>query len=130
MSSVLAPSKTRGKPLMAEEGRHISDEAEQALYCRLGRGTSDRRQRDFMGKKMKLALPLLSVALFCVIPALAEDLTGQIKKAVEKITLDQPGTKPFHLKADKCRALSVTRTRTAQEWWRYGGNLRPVGGVR
>jgi hypothetical protein len=32
--------------------------------------------------------------------ARADGLTGQVKKAVEKITLDQPGTKPFHLKAE------------------------------
>ena len=35
----------------------------------------------------------------------AEDLTGQVKKAVEKSTLDQQGTKPFHLKASYAPSL-------------------------
>src|SRR5215469_7488951 len=29
----------------------------------------------------------------------AEDLSGTVRKMVEKCTLDQEGTKPFHLKA-------------------------------
>jgi hypothetical protein len=32
-------------------------------------------------------------------PTNAEDMAGKVKKAVERSTLNQPGTKPFHLKA-------------------------------
>lgn len=63
----------------------------------------------------------MSVSLSCVIPALAEDLTGQVKKAVEKITLDQPGTKPFHLKAEYApsfeRDKDSRRTGEVEIWW-------------
>ena len=39
---------------------------------------------------------------FCTVfvaPGHAEDLAGKVKKAIDKSTLDQPGTRPFHLKA-------------------------------
>lgn len=39
---------------------------------------------------------------FCTVfavPGHADDFAGQVKKAIDKSTLDQPGTRPFHLKA-------------------------------
>ena len=48
-------------------------------------------------------------------------MTGQVKKAVEKITLDQPGTKPFHLKAAYTpsfeRDKESHRTGDVEIWW-------------
>jgi hypothetical protein len=51
----------------------------------------------------------------------AEDLSGQVKKVVEKSTLDQPGTKPFHLKASfapsRERDRSTNRIGEVEIWW-------------
>jgi hypothetical protein len=52
----------------------------------------------------------------------AEDLAGRVKKAVAKSTLDQPGTKPFHLKAELAPSLSRDngsgRTGIVEIWWK------------
>jgi hypothetical protein len=51
----------------------------------------------------------------------SENNVGRVKKAVEHITLDQPGTRPFHLKA--ALALSFERdkesgrTGEVEIWW-------------
>ena len=49
------------------------------------------------------------------------DMAGRVKKAVEKITLDQPGTKPFHLKAVLApsfeRDKDSGRTGQVEIWW-------------
>ena len=67
-----------------------------------------------------------SIALFvpfvlCSVAASAADLTSQVKKAVEHITLDQPGTKPFHLKAvvapSFARDKDSGRTGEVEIWW-------------
>jgi Gram-negative bacterial TonB protein C-terminal len=51
-----------------------------------------------------------------------EDLAGRVKKAVAKSTLDQPGTRPFHLKADLAPSLqrdsASGRTGTVEIWWK------------
>jgi TonB family protein len=51
----------------------------------------------------------------------AEDQARRIKKAVEKSTLDQPGTKPFHLKAvlapSYARDSDSGRTGEIEIWW-------------
>jgi hypothetical protein len=51
----------------------------------------------------------------------AENLSKAIKKAVERGTLDQPGTKPFHLKASVApsfeRDKDSGRTGTIEIWW-------------
>ena len=51
----------------------------------------------------------------------AENLAKVIKKAVERSTLDQPGTKPFHLKATLApsfqRDINSGRTGTVEVWW-------------
>lgn len=51
----------------------------------------------------------------------SEDLVKQVKKAVELSTLDQPGTHPFHLKADLApsfeRDKDSGRTGEVEIWW-------------
>jgi hypothetical protein len=51
----------------------------------------------------------------------AENAVGQVKKAVEHITLDQPGTKPFHLKATVApsfeRDKDSGRIGSVEIWW-------------
>ncbi len=51
----------------------------------------------------------------------AENTVGEVKKAVEHITLDQPGTKPFHLKAvvapSFARDKDSGRTGEVEIWW-------------
>jgi hypothetical protein len=56
-------------------------------------------------------------------PALmnAEDITVRVKKAVERNTLDQPGMKPFHLKAILApsfdRDKASARSGEVEIWW-------------
>ncbi len=51
----------------------------------------------------------------------AEDLVKEVKKAVERSTLDQPGTKPFHLRAVLApsfeRDKESGRTGEVEIWW-------------
>ncbi len=51
----------------------------------------------------------------------AEDLVKEVKKAVERSTLDQPGTKPFHLKASvapsRDRDKEYGLTGEVEIWW-------------
>ena len=51
----------------------------------------------------------------------AEDISGRVKKAVERGTLDQPGTQPFHLKAElapsQARDNDSGRTGEVEIWW-------------
>jgi hypothetical protein len=51
----------------------------------------------------------------------AEDLVKDVRKAVERSTLDQPGTKPFHLKAILApsfeRDKESGRTGEVEIWW-------------
>lgn len=46
---------------------------------------------------------LLRTGIFAIfilsLPAIAENMVGKVRKAVDHSTLNQPGTKPFHLKA-------------------------------
>jgi hypothetical protein len=52
----------------------------------------------------------------------AENTVGAVKKAIEHITLDQPGTKPFHLKAavapSFARDKDSGRTGEVEIWWK------------
>jgi hypothetical protein len=74
---------------------------------------------------MRKLLLLTGIALvfsaFPVANAKTENITGQVKKAVEKCTLDQPGTKPFHLKAEFAPSLERDkdshRTGEIEIWW-------------
>jgi hypothetical protein len=69
-------------------------------------------------------------AVFVAWPAgvRAEDLTARVKKAVERSTLDQPGTKPFHLKAELApsreRDKDSGRTGEVEIWWAGPGKWR------
>lgn len=50
---------------------------------------------------MKASSIAASLLLLCFsTDSHADDVSGKIKKAVERVTLDQLGTKPFHLKAE------------------------------
>jgi hypothetical protein len=66
-------------------------------------------------------LVLLTFLVFWQTSARAEDWTGRVKKAVERSTLDQPGTKPFHLKATIApsyeRDKDSGRTGDVEVWW-------------
>lgn len=65
----------------------------------------------------------VALAAMTVWPALShgDNLTKDIKKAVERSTLDQPGTKPFHLKAVLApsfeRDKESGRTGEIEIWW-------------
>jgi len=58
----------------------------------------------------------------------AEDLSGPIRKTVEKSTLDQPGTKPFHLKAAYApsfeRDKASNRVGEVEIWWQSPSKWR------
>jgi len=67
--------------------------------------------------------------LFILFPvADAEDTAGKVKKAVERSTLSQPGTKPFHLKAAVApsfeRDKSSGRTGSIEIWWASRGQWK------
>jgi hypothetical protein len=51
----------------------------------------------------------------------SEDMTGRVRKAVERSTLDQPGTKPFHLRAVLAPSFEQDkeshRTGEVEIWW-------------
>jgi hypothetical protein len=68
-----------------------------------------------------VGLFFLAAVLTCPNPAHAEDWTSRVKKAVEHSTLDQPGTKPFHLKASIAptyeRDKASGRTGEIEIWW-------------
>jgi hypothetical protein len=74
-----------------------------------------------MQKIVRAATVSLCLVACHTVPSRAEDLTGQVKKAVEKSTLDQPGTKPFHLKASYApsreRDADSHRTGEVEIWW-------------
>ena len=61
------------------------------------------------------------LSILCIVPVRAEDLSRQVKGAVEKCTLDQPGTRPFHLKASFAPTLDrdkdANRVGDMEVWW-------------
>ena len=65
-----------------------------------------------------LLVPLLSLYT----TARAEDPVNLVRKAVARSTLNQPGTKPFHLKADFEpsfeRDKDSGRTGDIEIWWK------------
>ena len=67
------------------------------------------------------SLWIVPAFLACTLTAHAEDMTGKVKKAVERSTLDQAGTKPFHLKAALRpsfeRDNDSGRTGSVEIWW-------------
>ena len=66
-------------------------------------------------------LTVLVAALLSSGTAQAEDLTGKVRKAAERSTLDQAGTRPFHLKAIMAPSLERDkdsgRTGEVEIWW-------------
>lgn len=64
-----------------------------------------------------VSLALLGLSVF----GLTKDPADAIKKAVERSTLDQPGTKPFHLKAvlapTRASDQGSSRTGEVEIWW-------------
>lgn len=77
-----------------------------------------------------LGLTLLALCLSIRISAHAEDQAGRIKEAVQKSTLDQPGTKPFHLKAVLAPSYDATTIQVGLARLKSGGILRLSGDVR
>jgi hypothetical protein len=67
------------------------------------------------------SITLALIVAGCLSAAEAEDLSGKVKRAVEHSTLDQPGTKPFHLKAVIApsfpRDKDSGRTGEVEIWW-------------
>lgn len=61
-------------------------------------------------------------------PILAKEPTDVIRKAVQRSTLDQPGTKPFHLHAtlapSKPESNSSARTGEIEIWWKSPAEWR------
>jgi len=80
-----------------------------------------------MAKAKRLILAGFGLALICS-SLQGEDLAGQVKKAVEKCTLDQPGTKPFHLKAEfapsRERDAGSNRVGEIEFWWQSPSQWR------
>jgi hypothetical protein len=74
-----------------------------------------------MRKTASKVLFALFLTYICTLTASAEDLSMLVKKAVEKSTLDQPGTKPFHLKAtyapSRERDKDSNRNGEIEIWW-------------
>lgn len=72
---------------------------------------------------MRRRIWIAIIAVLAVWPtgAHAGNMAGRVKKAVKKITLDQPGTKPFHLKAELApsfeRDKDSGRTGQVEIWW-------------
>ena len=70
---------------------------------------------------LQMIFVALSLNALCIVHLPAEDLSGQVKKAVEKSTLDQPGTRPFHLKAtfapSRERDKGTNRVGEIEIWW-------------
>jgi hypothetical protein len=69
---------------------------------------------------MRLCLPAL-LLLALPLAAHSEDNASRVRKAIERSTLDQPGTKPFHLKATLAPSRpsddSSDRIGTIEIWW-------------
>lgn len=71
-------------------------------------------------RRLQWVTPILVLALGSTF-TLANDLTKDIRKAVERSTLDQPGGKPFHLRAQLNpsfeRDKDSGRTGEVEIWW-------------
>jgi hypothetical protein len=74
-----------------------------------------------MRKNPPLVGITLAFIVLLVATAQAKDLADLVKKVVEKCTLDQPGTKPFHLKAVYSPSLERDqdshRAGEVEIWW-------------
>lgn len=74
-----------------------------------------------MCRPILVIISALCVCLLSPTGSRAEDLAKQVRKAVEKSTLDQPGTRPFHIKATFTpsfeRDKSSNRVGEIEIWW-------------
>jgi len=63
---------------------------------------------------------IFAISIFSL-PAVAENMAGKVRKAIERGTLNQAGTKPFHLKATITpsfeRDKDTGRNGTVEIWW-------------
>ena len=79
-------------------------------------------------RALRILLALWSINLLCGVNGAAEDLSGKVKKAIEKSTLDQPGTMPFHLKASFApsqeRDIATNRVGEVEIWWQAPNRWR------
>lgn len=75
----------------------------------------------FSKKSTLLGLLLCSVAVVATLAADSDDDVKMVRKAVERCTLNQAGTKPFHLKAVLAPSLDrdrgSNRTGEVEYWW-------------
>jgi hypothetical protein len=73
-------------------------------------------------------LALASLFVSSPLTARSEDATRRVTEAVKKSTLDQPGTKPFHLKAvlapSRERDRDSGRTGEVEIWWQSPTSFR------
>jgi hypothetical protein len=71
--------------------------------------------------RTKLAIAVLAAIVTLPVGVKAEDITTRIKKAVQRSTLDQQGTKPFHLVAELApsfdRDKGSGRSGEVEIWW-------------
>jgi hypothetical protein len=71
--------------------------------------------------KTLTCLAAIASMMACSVMGYAENPAKEIKKAVERSTLDQPGTKPFHLKASLAPSLERDKdsglTGEVEIWW-------------
>lgn len=69
----------------------------------------------------KESLIVFAALLACSTPGHTEDLAKNVRRAVERSTLDQPGTHPFHLRAvvapSFARDKDSGRTGEVEIWW-------------
>lgn len=74
-----------------------------------------------MRKEISFVAAVLAIGAILPFSTNSEDLANTVKKAVEKATLNQPGTHPFHLKATYApsfeRDKGTNRNGTIEFWW-------------
>ena len=75
----------------------------------------------------KVLLVILIISTFSL-HVVADNLVGKVRKAVERSTLNQPGSKPFHLKAAISpsfeRDKDIGRDAEAEMWWKSPNQWR------
>ncbi len=73
------------------------------------------------GMRCQSSIAAFVVILLSSVAVHSENAVSQIKKAVERSTLDQPGTKPFHLKATLAPSFERDKdaglTGEVEIWW-------------
>src|SRR5262249_8391900 len=107
-----AERPTLGLDCFSYQGPHM-----ESTHCKL---TAQRAPRIF--------LTLMLLNLLCCVHVAAEDLSAQVKKAIENSTLDQPGTRPYHLQASFApsqeRDKVTNRVGEVEIWWQAPNKWR------